>query len=371
MIRASASAMPRLLLCPGSAHLRQADYQSAHANAGDERHAEAESAADTGGELDRRVQALIRPGDELAAECSFAYDVSDDTGRGLGHLAKRDYRDLRPFEIPGTVDLLIRGNSRVCVVDYKSFEDVEPAATNAQLATYALMVARAAGVDEVTVAVVYLATPWRPADIATLYAFDLDAHADRLRALMVGGDKSLHVNRHCKYCPSFHDCPEQAQLASDAGGGALAMRVEAMIPFAQDDEAADAYELMKRIGILYGRVKAALVARATERPIPLRSGKMFGRVHKSGNEKLDGDVVYEVVKAHHGQELADAAVVRTATKKRLGDVLKGKRGAVLTVLKEVKVLGGISQKASEAIEEYDPGLKIVTDEEPKQLEPPF
>ncbi len=367
MNRVSASAVPRLLTCPGSAYLRQADYHTTHADDGNDRHADAETAADLGGDLDPRVRALIQPGNQLAAECSFAYDVADDTARALGHLARRDYQELRPFEIPGTVDLLIRGTGRICVVDYKSFEDVEPAASNAQLATYALMVARAAGLDEVTVAIVYLGTPWRPADVATLYAFDLDAHADRLRTLMTGASRTLRISRHCKYCPAFHDCPEQLALSEQAAGGALALRVETMIPFENDDDATRAMELLGQISMLHTRLKAALYARAAERPIPLRNGKLFGKQPTTGNEKLNGDVVWQAVKELHGADVADRVVVRTATKKQLEATLKGKRGAVPAVLKLVRERGGSERKAGWEWCEFEPGPKLVTDaDEPEQ-----
>jgi hypothetical protein len=369
--RVSASAVPRLLACPGSAHLRHADYESKHAEAGDERHLDKEIAADLGAtdELPKQVRALLQPGDELATECAMAYDVSDDTARALGHINWRDYRDLRPFEIPMTLDLVIRGNGRLVYVDYKGFEEVDSAATNTQLATGALALARASGLDEVTVAIVYLGAEWRPADVAVLSAYDLDAHADRLRALMTSTDKTLRVNKHCKYCPGFHDCPEQKKLATEASGGALAIRVESMIPFADDEDAADGYEMWQRVKMLSARMSAALHARAAERPIRLRNGKMFGPVAKPGNEKLDGDVVWKVVGDQHGRDVADQAVVRTATKKRLTDTLKGKRGAALAVLKEVKARGGISQKPTTTIEEYEVGPRLVTDtEEPKQIE---
>lgn len=364
MTRVSASAVPRLLACPGSAHLRQSEYHTDHADSGVDRHEDAETAADTGGELDPRVRALIQPGDTLATECSFAYDVSDDTGRPLGHLARRDYQQLRPFEIPGTIDLLIRGNGKLTVVDYKSFEDVDPAASNAQLATYALMVARAVGLDEVTVAIVYLAAPWRPADVATLYSFDLDAHADRLRRLMIGGDKTLRTGKHCKYCPAFHDCPEQRQLGEQASGGVLAARVEAMIPFESDDDAKLAYDIWQRVIVFQKRLSAALHARAAERPIPLGNGRAWGRLEKQGNEKLDGDVVWQAVKELH-PGLEDTAVVRHATKKRLEETLKGKRGAVPAVLKLVRDRGGATRSAGYEFAEFEFGPRLVTDGDSK------
>lgn len=364
MIRVSASSVERLLACPGSAHLPHADYQSKWAEQGDTRHEDAEVAALLGGtdDLPWQVRKLLEPGDQLAAECAMAYDVSDDTARALGHISWRDYRDLRPFEVPMTIDLIIRGERRIAVVDYKGFEDVTPAAQNPQLATGALAVARAAGIDEVTVAIVYLGASWKPADVATLSVFDLDMHAARLRAMMTSSDRTLQTGKHCKYCPAFLSCPDQQRLANEASGGALAIRVESMIPFANDDDAAAAYQLLGRIRTLTTRINAAIHARAAERPIPLGNGRMFGRVEKPGNERLDGDVVYEVTKELHGQEVADLAVERKATKTRLESALKGKRGAAKKVLDVVRERGGVERKMTTAIEEYDSGPRLVTGE---------
>lgn len=359
MIGFSASAVPRLLACPGSAHLRQSEYNTKYADDGDDRHADAEAAVDLGAtdELPWQVAQMLQPGDEMATECAMAYDVSDDTGRALGHIKHRDYKDLRPFEVPMTLDLVIRGNGRIVYVDYKSFEEVDSATDNAQLATGALALARAAGLDEVTVAIVYLGAEWRPADIAVLGPLDLDAHAVRLRDLVRSDDRTLRVNKHCKYCPAFHDCPQQRQIATDAG--ALATRVEQMVPFQDDDDAADAYDLWQRIKVVVARMGAALHARAADRPIPLRSGKLFARVEKPGNEKLDGDVVHRVLKEQFSPEIADAAVVRTATKKRIGEALKGRRGAEKAALAAIRLAGGVSQKPSYGFEEQDPQPKAL------------
>lgn len=361
MIRLSASAVPRLLACPGSAHLRQSEYNTQYADEGTDRHSDAEAAVDLGAsdELPWQVRKLMLPGDELVTEYAMAYDVASDTARSLGRIKHRDYRDLRPFEVPMTLDLVIRGNGRIVYVDYKSFEEADPANDNGQLATGALALARAEGLDEATIAIVYLGAEWRPADVAVLGPLDLDAHAVRLRDLVKSDDRTLKVNKHCKYCPSFHDCPEQILLAADAGDGSLAVRMEAMIPFEKDEDATDAYELWQRIKVVVSRVGAALHARAASRPIPLRSGKMFGPVSKQGNEKLDGDVVHAVVKELHGADIADRAVVRHATKKRLDEALKGRRGAAVAVLKVVRDRGGSERKASTAIEEYEPGPKLL------------
>lgn len=378
MIRPSASSVERVLACPGSAHLPQHNYSSDAATAGDERHGDAEAAAVLGAheDLPWQVRKLLEPGDQLAAECAMAYDVSDDTARALGHIKWRDYSELQPFEVPMTIDLIVYGERRILIVDYKGFEPVTPAAVNPQLATGALAVARAAGRDEIDVAIIYLGASWKPADVATLCMFDLDMHAARLREMMTSTDRSLHAGKWCKYCPAFVAgpglCPEQKRLAEQAGGGEIALRVEAMIPFADDEDAADAYELRQQIRTLLTRIDAALYARAAERPIPLRNGKMFGPHKKLGNREYDGPTVHAVASEVLGRDVADKVVEMVASQAQFERVVKplvprGKFAATQkAVFGEVEKRGKMQRKETTAIEEYDPGPRLVADE-PEQL----
>lgn len=382
MTLVSASGVERQLACPGSAHLPQAEYHTADAEAGNDRHEDAEIAAllgDIDG-LPWQVRKLLQPGDVLSTECAMAYDASDDTARALGHIAWRDYRGLRPFEVPATIDLIIYGENRIVVVDYKGFEEVTPAADNPQLATGALAVARASGRDEIVVAIVYLGASWRPADVATLGALELDMHAARLRDMITSSDRSLHVGPWCKYCHAFMardgqvQCPEQRALAVQAGNGELAVRVEAMIPFADDDDAADAFDLLSRIKTVTQRITAALYARAAERPIPLRNGMMLGKHAKLGNREYDGKMVHEVIASTPGlgRDVADKAVEMYASQTRFEEVVKplvkrGKFSATRqSVFGEVEARGGMTRKETTAIEVYRTGPQLVTDE-PKQI----
>lgn len=368
MIRPSASSVERQLACPGSAHLPQHEYHSAYAEAGDTRHEDAEVAALLGveDELPWQVRKLLEPGDIFAAECAMAYDVSDDTARALGHIRWRDYQDLAPFEIPMTLDLVIYGEQRIIVVDYKGFEEVTSAAENAQLATGALAVARASGRDEIVVAIVYLGASWKPADVAILSVFELDMHAARLREMMASSDRSLHPGKHCKYCHAFLSCPEQRKIAEQSAGGEIAIHVEAMIPFERDEDAADAYDLLQRIKVVVSRISAALYARAAERPIPLRGGRVFGKVTKPGDREYDGATVHAIVAEKLGRDVADQVVEMTSTQVRFKEVVsklvqRGKFEAKKReVFAEVEARGGMKRKETTTICEYDPGPKLVS-----------
>ena len=370
MIRLSASGVARALACPASLVLPQHRYETSHAAAGTERHADDEAAIDLGNEddvLPAKVLAMIRPDDRKATECAFAYDCATGTARELGHIKHRAYADLSPFEIPGTADLVILGGGRAIVVDKKGHERVGAAETNEQTLSLALMVARTYGLDEITVVIYYeIGAP----DIATIGALDLDGHAERLKTLLVDiaraqvePTKFLAMGKHCRYCQAFLSCPRQHALTLEVGSAQAAMAIEARIPFADDADAAAAFDLLGRIKMLTARISAALYARAAERPIPLLNGNVFGPREKQGNEKLDGDVVYAVIRDQHGQGIADAAVVRQATKKRIKEALvfAGSKGEIAklerAVLAEVAARGGSSRETKTVIEEYEPEMK--------------
>ncbi len=367
MNRLSASAVPRALACPTSLVLPQQDYRTAYADAGSDRHAEMEDAADRGAhdELPEAVRSLIRPGDRLASEISFAYDASTGEARTLGHVRDRQYGALGPFEITGTIDLLIVGNGRIIVVDYKGFEEVTHAEDNAQLATYALMAARTYGYQEVTVVVVYLVANRKPT-IAVLDHDDLRFHDGVLRSLQVrvaaaakSPEAHAVIGRHCRYCPAFLSCAKQKALAIDVQTGIVPLRVESMMPLDDDEKANDALELTAILGTLKKRLDAAIYARAHERPIQLRNGKLFGPRTVNGNEKIDADIAYEVVRAKYGQAIADTAVERKATKKKLREALAfvAGKGKVAATEREALALiderGGIEKTTKTVVEEYD------------------
>lgn len=359
----SASSIPRLLQCATSAVLPQHDHSTAATEAGRDYHAEQEAAIDVGDEdaIHQFVQSLVREGDETFTELAFAYNPETDTARELGRISRDEYAKLvRDDELPGKSDLIIKGNGRVIVVDYKGLGAVDDADRNAQTATYALMVARAWGFDEVDVAIVYRAA-WRRPSYATLNALDLAAHGDRLRRLRndieaarVTPQLFLNDGSHCRYCPSFlTGCPRVESLQRRVANQ------DAPVPFADDDEAARALDLLSRIKMLAGRIEGALKARAAERPIPLPDGRVFGPHEKLGNRVIDGDAAYEVLREKYGQEVADKAVTRKATQKGIEEALKkagvkGATGVKDRLVKQLEADGKVKRETKTEIEVHEP-----------------
>lgn len=346
-MKLTASAVPRALRCTAWFGLPHQEYNTANAEAGTDRHAEFEAAADLGdtSEIHPAIVALFPPDGQMTTEAAFAYDCATDTARALGH-GRASYRNLGPFEIPGTSDLVVLTpegpNRKGVVVDHKSFEDGDPA----QLATYALMLARTAGLDEVTVAFNYKAK--RPY-IATLSALDLDAFAARLRGLMAATPGEPAAGAHCKYCPAFLSCPAQADLVPVVESKLVAVPVMSL---ETDEDAARAYEFQQRLGTLMARLKAALIARAEERPIPLGNGRVFGAHEKKGATQVDGDVAYAVIRERFGQQKADESVTRKVTQAGIERALgKADKKTVMKVLKE---RGALTQTTKVVVEEYEP-----------------
>jgi hypothetical protein len=375
----TASKLELVERCPGSITLPWTDEPNAYSDAGNERHAADEHAIGSGDVPDVYRERWPEV-TQWFAEVSYACDVSDGTSRYLGTGLHRAYGQLAPFEIAGTLDVEGRGPGLLVVIDKKSFEAVTPAAANPQLRFCALAAARAWPAEHIEVAINHELTGLDVASVDPV--FDLDVIQHDVRQLLIrsagvraaaraGHPVEFQTGRWCRWCPAFHSCPKQAelrQLASNPDDPNLALKL-----VLDEESAPDVYALYRRISILQKRIAQSLHAYAARRPIPLGGGRFFGPHEKQGNERLDGDVVWSVVKELY-PEAADAAVIRSATKKRLEEALKGRRGAVRKVLDLVRERGGTSRSAGSAIEEYTAGPKLVTsgeDESTPTADSPF
>lgn len=361
----TASRLELVARCEGHLTRRQVNEPNEWSEAGIRRHADDELAINAGDVPEIYTERW--PGLLWRSEVRYAYDASDGTSEFCGLGSNRNYGAPAPFRIGGTVDVEGRGPSILVIVDKKSFEAVTPAASNPQIRFLALAAARVHPADRIFVAINHELHGLDVAELDPNFDLDLIAHdtkrlivhsAEVRAAARAGQAVEFNVGRWCRWCPAFNDCPKQADLKAllsrDDDDPDLAMQT-----LLDNESAPDVYELWKRIGILHKRIGQSLYAHAASRPIPLSSGKMFGAVEKLGNEKLDGDMVYETIRRLHGQQLADAAVVRSATKKRLGEVLKRRRGAADEVIQVVRDAGGAERKRTTAIEEYDARPRLI------------
>lgn len=354
--------------CPGSLTLPWTDSPNEWSEAGNERHAADEQAIASGDVpdvyLDRWPEVT-----SWRSEVAYAYDVSDGSARYLGCGIGRRYGSLGPFEIAGTADVEGRGAGILVIIDRKSFEAVTPATSNPQVRFLALAASRVQPAARVDVAISHELTGL---DVAGLDEFELDVIAHDTRQLLIrsasvradaraGRPVPFATGRWCRWCPAFDACPKQSELkalvARDEDDPELGIRL-----VLDGNSAADVYELWRRIGILHKRLAQSIHAYAALTPIRLPTGKVFGKIDKQGNERLNGDVVWEVVRdLYPGRE--DAAVSRVATKAQLERALREHRGALKRVLESVRSRGGATRNHGTAIEEYEPGPKLLETKE--------
>lgn len=373
MIDLTASKIELAKRCVGAFTLPQTRSTNPYAEAGRERHAANEAAIGRGDIPPAIAEAF--PAYEWRSEVAFAYDIATGEGRELAANGHRDYSGRSVFEACGTADMvgvLCRDGRivRVAIVDQKSFDAVTRAAENPQVRFLALAAARAYGLDSASVGIMH---ELRPFDAAELEAFDLEEAALDIRRTVLGIvearklvreglNVSFATGRWCRWCDSFDACPKQRELVALVESPA--MQSEQMSAFRDDDDATRAYELWKRIGILHKRIGQSLYGRASERPIPLPNGLVFGARQKPGSEQLDGDIAYEAIRERHGQQVADAAVERAASKTRIREALKPIAGkgqlAALerAVLDEIRARGGAKRETRTVVEEYEPQRQL-------------
>lgn len=364
----SASKLELGVACPSAFALPWRDDRTADSDSGNANHADKEARINAGDYPEALTSAF--PGVVTwLAETKLAYNVATGEARIIGHGNDRDYAGLDVLEMPGTCDVYgVDADGELIVVDWKLRRFTRPQ-DNLQLRWYALALARVLGKDCATIAIFpEVGAPQK----AELDALDLDAFTIELRELVLSVNKAVQtedreyvVGPHCRHCPGFLACPKQKQELSLVVSGATENQIELMFPLGTDEGAAMAYDISQRIGMIKKRLDAAIYARAAEKPIPLSNGMVLGKVVEEGNDKLDGDVVYEVIKTKHGQSIADAAVIRSATKKRLKEALgfvagKGQVASMeRAVLEEVRAKGGIANDLKTSIKEYPAQTKAL------------
>lgn len=349
----TASSLDRQAACPASSTLVQEDYSTKHAEEGSARHADRESAV-LDDELDRlpeKVRELINPGAMACAEVAFAWNWRTGVGRQLILRSTRGYAEagVTEDEIPGTSDLLIIDDNELTVVDYKGFRDN---GARLQLLLYVACAVQVYKPKRVFAAIHY-ETGWL--DRREIDLFDLESFAVEVRAAMTA-EPRLNTGNHCNYCPAFNACPSQVNLLAVVADGSLEQKV-AMVSLDDDTTAAQFRELYLRVQKLATRMRARVDARARTRAIPLGDGLVYGEREKLGNEKLDGDKLYELLREVHGQGIADAAVERSATKKRLKEALgalklKSVAAEEKALLDRLRADAGATRETTTVVEEF-------------------
>jgi Protein of unknown function (DUF2800) len=233
--------------------------------------------------LPRNVESEVPLGWHAVTDDAVRYDLN---GEHRAYPADGYYH--------GTADIVgLLGDDAVLVADLKRFGGRKTAEKSGQLAMLALAACRLTGRDRAVV--MHLAPKpggWR-VDRAELDGFDLEAWAarfrrlaERLSALQPGRLEALTAGDHCTYCPSLVYCPAQASLVrqfSAVPPETLSERISAV----PDEEAGALWEQVTLAEKLVEKAKKSLQMRATQRGIPLPSGKVLCEVRWTETVKSD------------------------------------------------------------------------------------
>jgi hypothetical protein len=155
-----------------------------------------------------------------AVELGVRYDAATDTAAEGPRRGAPGYEDVPAMTLPGTLDLVIRGDSMAYVYDVKTGK---PPADSEQLYAQAVAVSRLYDVSTVHVAYARaLKTKFELLSKETLNADALDYHAGRIRRLL----RQLPVSQptpgdeYCWKCNARSSCPafgaERARRDADA-----------------------------------------------------------------------------------------------------------------------------------------------------------
>ncbi len=127
------------------------------------------------------------------------------------------------------------------------------------------------------------------------------------------------------------------------------------LPFKDDKQAADAFDLLGRIEMLTKRIRGALYARAAERPIALNDGRVFGPVEKLSATEIDIDKAHRLLLDKFGPQIANDCVTKTMSQAGIERALKkhGHAGLVKDVKRALADSGAAKRETKTSIEVHD------------------
>jgi hypothetical protein len=308
---------------------------------------------------------------EVSAEVALAYDPETGTARELGRNIARAYSLVGNTEFLGTADIVAIAPHELYVADWKTGHGfITPARENWQLKFLALAAARVYRRTSVRVGIIRILDDGTPlSDSADFDTVDLDSIAEDLRVLAqkVGRAQELAfldqpppltTGAHCRYCKSLVYCPAQTSLVRRLAGEADVVARDILAELTPE-RASQAWQRLKVVEEVVGRVREALYAYACEQPIQLPGGTVVGLV-QTQRRALDGRVAFRVLRDRFGSDIAEAAVELEASQasiERALRVVSEQSGAKLAGLKRQVMAaldqeGGISLKTSTSIREH-------------------
>jgi hypothetical protein len=160
-----------------------------------------------------------------SSELAVALDIENGGARVLTPKHHRDYSDVKPGEIPGTLDLawreVVDGVQIAVVRDWKTGHPMytTPAAYNLQLFAQALAIFNMWAVARVRIELAFVDDDAIHIDSHTLDAVDLEAIEAQFCDLMTADQAEPRPGTwcHAKHCKARTICPATVELAEQVG----------------------------------------------------------------------------------------------------------------------------------------------------------
>ncbi len=384
----SLSSIQRAMECPASCALPQTKHVSAPSERGKAIHAYLSAVPRLGAaEALDLVPDEHRPACEaidlsklpacdpeaFAAEVGLAYNVDTGEARDLGRDLDRQYPDLGPRWIYGTLDTLGLSPNEAVVLDAKTgWGHVPSADRNWQLRAGAVAACAAFGRTSASVGLIYLNLDPARFDTAALSEFDLAmagadlaTMADRVEAAQaeVAAGKMTVVTEgeHCTYCPAFMACPAKHALVTR-----LAMQPDQvasdLLANLTPETSRAAYLRLKEINTVVAKVSAALDEYSQQSPIQLSESLYYGPRPHTVEKISGGAAAVATITRVLGKEHADRASEITVTKgaldkeckrwKELSGATETLKDIKTRVYGEIRKVGGLSKSTTYPIGEY-------------------
>ncbi|MDE2022238.1 MAG: PD-(D/E)XK nuclease family protein [Patescibacteria group bacterium] len=243
--------------------------------------------------------------------------------------------DIREGELPGTVDLIARGNKRAVILDHKTGSHDPGFARPSQLAQMRTL-GLVRGDALVEVGILHADRQGLP-NIYVEPFEEREAHAAALAAAMARiGDGSLRPGPHCGRCPARHDCPARSADILSEGTAALVDAANVLL-----DEPATPTALAPRGSVsLEARAAALYTLLKRFRALDKAGSAEIKRLVRAGAlVEVEGGVLE--LRAESYETLSKASIVRALGKvegEKLIEKLRA-RGVVETATREKMVPG--------------------------------
>lgn len=296
-----------------------------------------------------------------------AYVLSlNGAARHVGNNIGRRYPRLEGHEVAGSADIVGISDGVAVVYDLKTGrrENVDPAAENLQLATLALAVHLAHGVDSVRVGLIFPVPGGVVTDEHTLDALDLAAWQAELAGIVdkIPTSKPQPGKKQCRYCKARAVCPAMTSALAEATPRRRLPVVMTSADITGPDHAREQYLALRSaktaLEMAWGALRQYVVENG---PVDLGDGRAYGsRTSQRESIDLSTRVAVDALRTELGpawESAVELSTSKTAIKDAAREAAKatGEKIAQVErrVLDALRGVGAVKTTSSTTFDEID------------------